>query len=178
MIKKKPFHPPQDEMHALEVRQWETASNTRLNCTESAIVVVTTGAKRVAKGKRGMQCSCPLKQEEENKQKRNKHRRNSTRKATNNTNTKTKTRQRERKRKREKQNQKQSKTRAGGAGGPEAEQLHAYTCDGQCNCAHASKSTQDIHRPKNQHYETTRASDTPTFAKSVSLKKYIACMYV
>ena len=83
-----------------------------------------------------------------------------------------------RKETREKHNKKQSKTRAGGAGGPEAEQLHAYTCDGQCNCAHASKSTQDIHRPKNQHYETTRARDTPTFAKSVSLKKYIACMYV
>ena len=43
---------------------------------------------------------------------------------------------------REKQNKEQNKTRAGGAGGPEAEQLHAYTCDGQCNCAHASKSTQ------------------------------------
>ena len=79
---------------------------------------------------------------------------------------------------REKQNKEQNKTRAGGAGGPEAEQLHAYTCDGQCNCAHASKSTQDFHRPEHQHYKTTRVRDTPTFAKSVSLKKYIACMYV
>ena len=171
-------------MHALEVRQWETANKTRLNCTESAIVVVTTGATRVAKGKRGMQCSCPL----FNKKKKTNKRETKTEGAAQGK-TKEKAKQqttqtqkqkqgREKERDKRKAKPKTKQTRAGGAGGPEAEQLHAYTCDGQCNCAHASKSTQDIHRPKNQHYETTRASDTSTFAKSVSLKKYIACMYV
>ena len=45
----------------------ETAKTTNTHCTESAIVVVTT-ATRETKEKRGMQCSCPLKQEEQNNQ--------------------------------------------------------------------------------------------------------------
>ena len=120
MIKKKPFHPPQDEMHALEVRQWETANKTRLNCTESAIVVVTTGATRVAKGKRGMQCSCPL----FNKKKTNKRetktegtaqgKTKEKSKTTNNTNTQTKTRQREGKRQEKSKTKNKAKQEQGG----------------------------------------------------------------
>ena len=161
MIKKKPFHPPQDEMHALEVRQDGNRQFNKDSTVQSRRPPLSRPDESDLK-KRGMQCSCPCKQEEQNKQREKQEQ---------------KQQQRKERDKREAK-QKQNTTRAGGAGGPEAEQLHAYTCDGQCNCAHASKSTQDIHRPKNQHYETTRASDTSTFAKSVSLKKYIACMYV